>query len=308
MNDFSIFYKNKFSDGDIPSSYEYDYFFSAYDDCERTKLLFEKICSKNKLWIIFPHYSIRDEVKNSYLYKSFDEDDDDFIQYIHNLKIDFNSKICIDITGYLRPHLIFFSLLLHRIGIKKIDYIYTEPKYYLKGENTAFSGNVSENPRIIKGCNSLLSSSSFEKDLLIINAGYDDKLISAVTKDKSKVNNKYLIIGFPSLQADMYQENILKINKAKDEIGQIKENRYAPANDPFITADAIKDIISENNDSSNIYLSPLSTKPQTLGMMLYFIWYKDIQPLNIIFPFSNKYIPKTAVGINYTWIYSLEFP
>lgn len=308
MIDFSIFYKKKYFEGAIPVSTNYDFFFSAYDDCERTKVLFTKVNSKNKYWIIFPHYNIQEDIENCFIYPGYDEDNEDFISFINSLEINNSSSICIDITGFLRPHLIFFSILLQRKGITKIDYIYTEPKYYNNSEETAFSGIVSEKPRLVHGCGSHMNNPNFEKDLLIINAGYDDKLISAISSDKAKINNKVLIIGFPSLQPDMYQENILKINKAKDEIGAIKEQRYAPANDPFITANTIMEIVNSNPASNNVYLSPLSTKPQTLGILLYYIWFKNEKSLNIIFPFSNIYIPKTAIGINYTWVYTLEFP
>lgn len=308
MIDFTIFYKKKYMEGNIPVNNSYNFFFSAYDDCERTQEIFAKIDSINKFWILFPHYNLTPDIENCFIYPDFDEDSDAFITFINGLNIDQHSTICIDITGYLRPHLMFFSILLQRIGVTKIDYIYSEPKFYINSEDTTFSGIVSEKPRVIYGCGSSMSNSTFEQDLLIINAGYDDKLISAISSDKSKINNKVLIIGFPSLQPDMYQENILKINKAKDEIGVIIEHKYAPANDPFVTANKIKEIVDSNPLSNNIYLSPLSTKPHTLGMLLYYIWYKDKKSLNIIFPFSNVYIPKTAVGIYCTWIYTLEFP
>jgi len=308
MIDFSLFYKKKYYEGCIPTDSNYDFFFSAYDDCERTIQLFSKVDSKKKFWILFPHYNITQELDDCFVYSSHEEDNDEFINFIKTLGICSSTKICIDITGFLRPHLIYFSLLLQRLGVTKIDYLYTEPKYYNNSEETTFSGLVSEKPRPIQGCGSAMSDPNFEKDLLIINAGYDDKLIAAISADKAKINNKVLIIGFPSLQPDMYQENILMINKAKDEIGTIKEQRYAPANDPFVTANTIKDIVNVNADSQNVYLSPLSTKPQTLGVLLYFIWFKDVKSLNIIFPFSNSYIPKTAIGINYTWIYTAEFP
>jgi len=109
------------------------------------------------------------------------------------------------------------------------------------------------------------------------------------------------------LQADMYQENVLKIYHAKESIGEIVP-RYAPAFDPFVTAQTISEIIDENPDYSNIYLSPLSTKPQTLGIALYYLWNFSSKPINIIFPYSEKYYPKTANGIKKTWKYSLELP
>jgi hypothetical protein len=105
----------------------------------------------------------------------------------------------------------------------------------------------------------------------------------------------------------MYQESILKIYQAKESIGQ-RIDKFAPAFDPFVTAQVISDIITENPDHANIYLSPLSTKPQALGIALYYLWNFEKKPLNIIFPFSNKYFPKTASGIKKTWRYVFELP
>ena len=105
----------------------------------------------------------------------------------------------------------------------------------------------------------------------------------------------------------MYQESILKMHQAKDSIGQ-REDRYAPAFDPFVTAQIINDIVEENPNHSNIYLSPLSTKPQALGIALYYLWNFESKPINIIFPYSNTYHPKTATGIKKTWKYTFEFP
>ncbi|KFC23654.1 hypothetical protein [Epilithonimonas lactis] len=307
MIDFSYFYKEKYSFDEIPTTNKYDLLLSAYDGCDRTKKIFDKILAENKKWIIYPHYDISDDVSNSFTVNSFQEDDDGLVNFVKDLHITTDTKICIDITGFLRPHLIYLTLLLNTIyKVKKIDFLYTEPNYYKDAEETVFSGAISEAPRLIKGCSSSKSYSNFDKDILIINAGYDDKLISAVTKDKSKVFKKFIILGFPSLQPDFYQENVFQIRKAKDEIGQVEKKSFAPAYDPFETANRIKEIVEANCDDSNVYLSPLSTKPQTLGLLIYFLWYRDTKSLNIIFPFSNVYKAKTAVGINHTWRYSVE--
>jgi len=147
-----------------------------------------------------------------------------------------------------------------------------------------------------------------DNDLLIIAAGYDDNLIAKVSQEKNYCKKKYYIIGFPSLQPDMYQESIFKIYSAKESIGENITPKYAPAFDPFITAQMIHDIVEENAKVSNIYLSPLSTKPQAVGIILYYIWNYNRHSLNIIFPFSNHYTSKNAIGIKRTWKYTFEYP
>jgi hypothetical protein len=284
----------------------YDYFFSGFDDCDRTKTIFSKINAKQKIWIEFPHYNLKlSSVENVYKCSSYKEDEA-FIKLIEQIKIDSNTKICIDITGFIRPHLVFFVTALYRLGLKKIDFLYSEPQHYKNAEETTFSGFI-EDVRLIEGCTSLINNPNTDNDLLIITAGYDDKLIAKVSQYKSKIKNKYYILGFPSLQPDMYQESILKMYNAKDSIGKII-SRFSPANDPFVTAQTIQDIIENSDSYSNIYLSPLSTKPQALGITLYYLWNFMDKPINIVFPFSKVYNVKTAIGIKKTWKYIFELP
>ena len=178
--------------------------------------------------------------------------------------------------------------------------------FYKNAEETTFSGFIDE-VRLIEGCAASYFNPNTDNDLLIITAGYDDKLIAKVSQAKSKIKRKYYILGFPSLQPDFYQESILKIHHAKESIGDIS-SKHAPAFDPFVTAQIIEEIISENSDHTNIYLSPLSTKPQTLGIALYYLFNCNTKPINIIFPFSQHYFPKTAIGIKSTWKYTFELP
>lgn len=303
--DYTIFYKTSYEYGKIDCGDGYDLFFSAYDGCERTTSIFEQINSAKKIWIDFPHYENGLKGENVYNCISFKEEEC-FIGLFESIVINRSSKVCVDITGFIRPHLIYFINYLYRLEIKKIDFLYSEPQHYSNGEDTTFSGFIDE-VKLIEGCGSAVNLPNTDNDLLIISAGYDDNLIARVLQFKSKIKKKYFLIGFPSLQPDMYQESILKIYKAKESIGK-KTDKYAPAFDPFVTAQVISDIVEENGNKSNIYLSPLSTKPQTLGIAFYYLWNYDKKPINIIFPYSKKYNKKTATGIKKTWKYTFELP
>lgn len=303
--DYTIFYKKSYEDGEVDCGDGYDLFFSAYDGCERTIKIFKKVLSNKKIWIDFPHYQNEFDQEEVYRCDSFREDEY-FIKLFESIQFKSDLNICVDITGFIRPHLIFFIKYLHYSGIKKIDFLYSEPQHYNNAEDTTFSGFINE-VKLIEGCGSSISLPDTDNDLLIVSAGYDDNLIARVLQFKSKIKKKYFLVGFPSLQPDMYQENILKINKVKDTIGK-KIDRYAPAFDPFVTAQVISDIVEENGNHSNIYLSPLSTKPQALGIAFYYLWNFEKKPLNIIFPYSNVYMPKTASGIKKTWKYTFELP
>ena len=144
-------------------------------------------------------------------------------------------------------------------------------------------------------------------DMLIVCSGYDEQLFAAVASDKSYCRHKYHIIGFPSLQPDMYQESMLRFYNIKESIGT-SSRRFAPAFDPFVTAQTIEEIVGEIQNPTNIYLSPLSTKPQTIGMALYYLYSKAEKSVNILFPFSMEYTSGHTVGVKRTWKYTIELP
>ncbi|OSZ82923.1 hypothetical protein CAP35_06585 [Chitinophagaceae bacterium IBVUCB1] len=304
---FSFFYKESFPEGNIVLP-QYDYFISAFDACERTSKIYEKIDSKFKIWLVFPHYHIaEEELPDTESYTSVEFKEDDYFQdFFATKNFQEQDKICIDITGFIKPHLIFLiKYLVTIIGVKKIEFLYTEPHRYLNADETKFSGFI-DDIRPIEGCNSIDINTNTENDVLIISAGYDDNLIAKVCQEKNSCKNKFYILGFPSLQPDMYQESRLKVHKIKESTGDIKL-LFAPAYDPFITAETLGEIIALCPNYTNIYISPLATKSHALGFVLYYLWNLD-KPINIIYPYSNFYSAKNAIGIKKTWKYTLEFP
>ena len=177
---------------------------------------------------------------------------------------------------------------------------------YKDADETKFSGYI-DGIQDVEGCSSINNNPNADNDLLIICAGYDDDLIAKIAQNKGHCQKKYYILGFPSLQPDMYQESILKMENAKQSTGEFKKIKFAPAFDPFVTAQIINEIVDENPSSTNIYLSPLSTKPQTVGMALFYITNYEKLPISIIFPYSKTYTSKHAEGIKRTWRYTVEF-
>ncbi len=123
--------------------------------------------------------------------------------------------------------------------------------------------------------------------------------------------NGVLIYGFPSLQADMFQENVLRVSRAEEAVGAYDPNMvvFAAANDPFATANAIRKIVREHERDDpvfNLYLSPLSTKPQVVGFGLYYITERLETATSIIFPFASNYQRETSKGIGRIWRYTIE--
>ncbi len=110
----------------------------------------------------------------------------------------------------------------------------------------------------------------------------------------------------------MYQENILRTVAEADSFtdNAIDNPLFAPASDPFETASVIKQYIELNNclkKYRHIYISPLSTKAQTLGLGLVFLnEYRNLH-VSVIYPFTGQYKKETSLGLGKMWKYTIEF-
>lgn len=303
--DFSYYYMEEVKDVD---QLHYDVFISAFDGCERTSLPFGKVKSDEKHWMVFPQYEqSKDSLPESFLFSDKLTESEYVLEVISKIDLK-NKSICIDCTGFLIPHLVFLIQLLKRAGINKYDIIYSEPASYKRGEETEFTRNVNE-PRPIEGY-----STSAKKvngnDALIIFSGFNDSLVTSVARNKSKSLYKYLFTGFPSLQADMYQQNLIQLSKSKESIGETHVTTLkAPAYDPFVAAKKLQEVVDElMKDSYNIeyiHISPLSTKPMAIASAIVYLMNPNC-PIDIIYPPSDTYVSGHAIGIKRTWRYTIE--
>ena len=190
------------------------------------------------------------------------------------------------------------------------DIIYTEPVKYKKGEETQFSDNFYEVKQIVGMAGSHISRT--KNDMLIIAAGYDHSRIIDVA-NKKKNAKKVLLYGFPSTSPGMFQENVYRAFEAETSLGSecfkdMDMNIYAPAYDPFVTAQIIKQYI-DTHDYDNLYLAPLSSKPHALGMALYFLWERGFEKsISIIYPMCKDYLSDNSEGIARIWKYSFILP
>ena len=112
----------------------------------------------------------------------------------------------------------------------------------------------------------------------------------------------------------MYQENILRVQKASESLDHSPgdhhpDNYFAPANDPFVTADILHKIVKDierEKEISNLYLCPVGTKVQALGFALFYLTERMNTNTSIIF-FFEKYTRKTSQGYSRIWKYTVEF-
>ncbi len=313
---YSICEKDELDLGDL-SGKDYDFFLSGYTRAERVTKVFASVSADKKLWLIQPEYGLDEPLveDGQYLYTPASACDE--VAFVRELwevyKDDLkpSKRICIDITGLLRPNLMFLIRFLFEKNVKLFDVIYTEPVAYSKGDATDFSGKDISKVLAVSGfCGNHEINTS--QDILIVGVGYDDHLIATVAEDKDHAR-KVQLFGFPALKADMFQENLLKAAKCEESMGQVAQGGgstvFAPAYDPFMTAEALSEFMTElplGSKCSNLYLSPLSSKPQVLGFVLYYLLECIGEPVSMIFPYSRTYNPETSQGISRIWRYSVE--
>ena len=318
LDDYSLFYRGTVSLSQL-ATVKYTTLVSGFNLSERVVQVFRAVDAKRKIWVVHPEYGLGsgdlpDGEGSDLFLGQEDQDEAEFCKHLMNYaEIDGSTdqRICLDITGLMRPHLMYLLLLLHRAGVRSFDCIYSEPLSYAQRERTEFSTGGIRETRQVRGFEGAATPDS-ASDLLVIGAGYDDQLISEVAQYKDSAT-KVLVLGFPSLRADMYQQNVLRVARSSEAIGDVPRRwRYfAPAFDPFGTAGVVARIADEQiafvGDGS-LYLSPLSTKAQALGFALFFVFEGMEHNASVIFPFSNGYAPETGLGLGRTWRYVVEFP
>lgn len=308
---YDYFRKRRFADDSWRNDLSCDVFLSAFNLSERIQRVFEDIDAKRKQWVVVPQYEFSREALPSEALEIDELRESDFVvEMLDRARVSFGEqRVIVDATGFLRPQLMFLLRYAFEQGAKQLEFIYSEPRQYANREDTQFTRGTVSNVRPVQGYSGRHAASMKNVDLLIIGAGYEHRLMADVA-DRRKSARKVQIFGFPPLQADFYQEGVLRASKAHESMGETPRY-FAPANDPFITAAVLSEIVAVERlrrSIDNIFLSPLATKAQALGFAFYFIWECRETPTSIIFPFSTSYHPSTSTGLANVWHYVFEFP
>ena len=314
--DYAFFYRREVDVARLASEVEgHDVFISAFNSSDRVAAVFDAVNAKFKIWLMHPeyHYTPLDFPHKGEIVQPQKCDEVCQVDAVIKRVNDLNKKtVCIDITGFMRHVLVFLFAKLKYVGVKKVTVFYSEPEYYSKQEDTVFSTTTSGVVRPVRGM--FGSGNSDADDYLILGVGYDHRLISEVAnyKDNTVI---YPVFAFPSLSPDMYQQSAIRASQSGEialENGWVANRRFAPANDPFSTAEVLHELVKHieaKNVNANIYISPLSTKAQALGFSLF--WIRDRKKFNsaisVIIPECETYARETSVGIKRLWEYRVEF-
>lgn len=320
MDRYSIYYKRGFAP--VPGWADgmgWDMFVSAYNASERVRAVFDQVPATAKLWVVHPEYGFdAAELPPGPRFTSAADGEAEFVlELIDEMRArGFDpalSSLCIDVTGMLRPHLLFMVMMLEVLGVRRFQVMYSEPDYYRAKGSTSFSGGMISGVRQVAGYEGVANPDT-DDDLLIIGMGFDAQLVKEVAEDKDKAE-KVQLFGLPSLRADMYQQSVLRSREVADLLGDPNfspgHRATAPANDPFVTASVLSEVVASREakrSPTNLYLCPLGTKVQALGFSLFFLAECRGKNRSILFPFSTRYSPETTQGLSRIWLYEVELP
>lgn len=312
--DYSIFYRRSIDPVRIKAELERcDVFVSAFNSSERVLRVFSEVEADRKIWLIHPEYQYAplDLPTNGDVVSPADIDEQSQVEELLAQIGDLDGvDLCIDTTGFMRHVLAFLVPKLAMSGVRSFRAVYSEPMAYMDQEGTQFATTTTGVVRPVRGMAG--SNHSAASDYVIMSVGFDHKLISEVCNHKDNLT-VYPVFAFPSLSPDMYQQSAIRASRGGAvalEDRWIVNRRFAPANDPFATASVVSDVVQEigRRGPANIYLSPLSTKVQTLGFALY--WLLEGRghqsSVTVLLPQCATYSRETSTGLKRLWSYDIE--
>lgn len=315
MADYLIYYREELptTRAELRAWGRWDILLSAYSLSDRVQQVFEGLSADEKWWIIHDEYAYAPEQlpRGQRVGRSARDEQDFIAEVVQETGLErAPAKLCIDITGFMRPQLLRLLYELPRLGYTTVDLVYSEPIMYDDNERTVFSKGPIANVRQIIGYEGTHDPDT-SADVLIIGTGYDHELIKKVAYEKESTR-KRLVYGLPSLRPHMYQENVYRVSRAKDVLGEhfgdSNSTFFAPANDPFATAAVLSEIARSQARMTNLYLAPLGTKVQCAAFALYYLTECVGHAASIIFPFRSGYSQETAVGLSRAWLFRFELP
>jgi len=142
MKDYTICYKERlFIEEEWPAEYKWDIFISAFNSSERVQKVFEKISAGKKYWLILPEYaySPKEYPAKDFFVVTDHEEAGGMLPFLEGVVDDITKKtVCVDITGLLRPQLMFLFKWFTSKSVSTVDVIYSEPSRYSNKEKTIF--------------------------------------------------------------------------------------------------------------------------------------------------------------------------
>ena len=210
----------------------------------------------------------------------------EFNKFIKEERLEYDtSKIIFDISTFNRQNLIVILRLLRMIPqVTDIELVYTIPQEV--NQVISKGGAGFSNIPFFSG-----NFSIHKKKMLILLIGYevDRPLILWSELEPSRV---ILVEGYEPTSGDFYETN----KTAVEEVSKYGNNDMLriSANDPYKARDQLNEIIKKESQNYNIFISPLNTKLQAVG--LYLAW-ENNPDVQIVIAFPDRFSDWLSRGI-----------
>lgn len=222
----------------------------------------------------------------------------EIVQKMENLvKSTENPKIVIDISNPIKWHLLILLKLLDlRNLLDKIRFLYTEPRDYCINLFQPLSFGIRE----IFPIPTYYGNYDFSKeDLLILMLGYEGSRAMALYENVDPTET-LLLVANPSYHPE-WENRTEKMNKEIINIVGSSKIKNIHSRNPLLVAMQLHEILSDRKYTKyNHIISPLGTKPQTLGLYSFLA----TNPLNTILLYGAPLRHNElfySYGIGRTW-------
>ncbi len=207
-------------------------------------------------------------------------------------------KITLDISTMIKWHILLFLKYLElKDLLKHVRILYTEPLDY----ETNLFNPLSFGIKKIFPIPLFSGEHDFSNEsMLIIILGYEGNRALALLEKKDP--NKCLLLVAKPPYHEEWEGRTEEMNKPIINLVGKSNIRYIDSRNPTIVANQLHEILSDPSISSyNHYISPLGTKPQTIGLYLYL----STKPQNTILIYGSPIRHNELFyshGIGDTWI------
>jgi hypothetical protein len=215
-------------------------------------------------------------------------------------------RIVMDFSVMIKPYsFVLLKYLFDVVRVDRICLLYTEPEsYHKKRKKTTRESDefTSGTLRVceIPGYSGIKNLS--KRTALVILLGFEGgraiQVNEAVDPDITIPVN-----GFPAYRPEFKDMSLVRNEELLREDEIFKNLRYAPASDPFSTKRALNDIYGEKSSRFNLSIAPLGSKPMAIGACLFAL---EKPECSLVYPYPEKYSPKSGSGCGRTWIYSVS--
>jgi hypothetical protein len=313
--DYTIQYRRRFSpEGLSDIEPKWDLLLSAYNESERVRQVFTQLPATAKRWFVQAEYNFSDEelhhLSSDAIAPQTLDEAAVVAEIVSECSLNSASKVCIDITGFMRHTLVTLIRHLFDLEVERFWLVYSDPGRYQRDERTAFSIMGVSEIRPVAGYQGSHDIGRVDRDWIVLGTGYDAAMMRSVVESKRHAR-RVDFYGLPSLQPSMYQENVLSVaslDELPEPAGNI-ESVFAPANDPFATAQALQALVGQrlaDGEITNLYLSPTGTKAQVVGFALYYLAECTNYPVSMLIPLPVRYGRETSEGHARSWLYEVD--